>query len=353
MASSPTPTGGSWVGWKRFAPRSIRRSTATSSAGHASRCTTSPGTSSATGTSSWPRCSWPTDCRTPRRCWPRCWTRLLKLLHPVMPFVTETLWKALTGDESVVDRRWPERPDSRWIVVAAQRITDMQKLVTEVRRFRSDQGLADRQKVPARLSGIDERRPRARQVARRDVAGVADRRRATDFSPSASVEVRLSGRHGRRRTRHVGHRRRGRRASPPGEGSGRRAEGTGRAPQRNSATRPFWPRPREAVVDKIRDRQRVAARGSRPDHGQAGRAAVTLIPTTRARGGPTPDEIASLLQVEHLLDQRWPETKIEPQPGPHLGADGPARLAATQLSRRSTSPAPTARRRWRGWSTHC
>jgi dihydrofolate synthase/folylpolyglutamate synthase len=27
---------------------------------------------------------------------------------------------------------------------------------------------------------------------------------------------------------------------------------------------------------------------------------------------PTPDEVASLLQVEHLLDQRWPETKIEP-----------------------------------------
>ncbi len=27
---------------------------------------------------------------------------------------------------------------------------------------------------------------------------------------------------------------------------------------------------------------------------------------------PTPDEIAALLQVEHLLDQRWPETKIEP-----------------------------------------
>src|SRR5256885_15837494 len=27
---------------------------------------------------------------------------------------------------------------------------------------------------------------------------------------------------------------------------------------------------------------------------------------------PTPDEIASLLQVEHLLEQRWPETKLEP-----------------------------------------
>ena len=28
--------------------------------------------------------------------------------------------------------------------------------------------------------------------------------------------------------------------------------------------------------------------------------------------GPTPDEIASLLQVEDLLDRRWPETKLEP-----------------------------------------
>ena len=30
---------------------------------------------------------------------------------------------------------------------------------------------------------------------------------------------------------------------------------------------------------------------------------------------PSPDEIAALLQVEHLLDQRWPETKIEPSTG--------------------------------------
>ncbi|MGA9359347.1 MAG: folylpolyglutamate synthase/dihydrofolate synthase family protein [Mycobacterium sp.] len=35
-------------------------------------------------------------------------------------------------------------------------------------------------------------------------------------------------------------------------------------------------------------------------------------PAEAADAVPTPDEIASLLQVEHLLDQRWPETKIEP-----------------------------------------
>lgn len=31
-----------------------------------------------------------------------------------------------------------------------------------------------------------------------------------------------------------------------------------------------------------------------------------------SRPEPTPDEIAALLQVEHLLDARWPETRIEP-----------------------------------------
>jgi dihydrofolate synthase / folylpolyglutamate synthase len=41
---------------------------------------------------------------------------------------------------------------------------------------------------------------------------------------------------------------------------------------------------------------------------------VTLEPDDLGITGvvPTPDEIAALLQVEHLLDQRWPETKIEP-----------------------------------------
>jgi dihydrofolate synthase / folylpolyglutamate synthase len=39
---------------------------------------------------------------------------------------------------------------------------------------------------------------------------------------------------------------------------------------------------------------------------------MTLDDATVPDPEPTPDEIAALLQVEHLLDQRWPETKIEP-----------------------------------------
>ena len=72
-----------------------------------------------------------------------------------MPFVTETLWKALTGGESVVIADWPEPSGMALDHAAAQRVADLQKLVTEIRRFRSDQGLADRQKVPARLAGVE------------------------------------------------------------------------------------------------------------------------------------------------------------------------------------------------------
>ena len=115
---------------------------------------------------------------------------LLKLLHPVMPFVTEVLWKTLTGGESLVIADWPKPSGFGADHAAAQSISDMQKLITEVRRFRSDQGVADRQKVPARLSGItaaglDAHVPAVAALSWMTPPGEA-------FTPSASLEVRLS-----------------------------------------------------------------------------------------------------------------------------------------------------------------
>ncbi len=119
---------------------------------------------------------------------------LLKLLHPVMPFVTETLWKALnkgeSGAESLVIASWPEPSGIALDGVAAQRVADMQKLVTEVRRFRSDQGLADRQKVPARLSGVAEADLASQIPAVTALAWLTEA--AEDFTPTASIEVRLA-----------------------------------------------------------------------------------------------------------------------------------------------------------------
>lgn len=115
---------------------------------------------------------------------------LLKLLHPVMPFVTEVLWKTLTGGESLVIADWPQPSGFAPDVVAAQRIDDAQKLITEVRRFRSDQGLADRQRVPARLSDISAAALDEHVPAIRALAWLTEPE--DGFTPSASVEVRLS-----------------------------------------------------------------------------------------------------------------------------------------------------------------
>ncbi|MGW0663308.1 valine--tRNA ligase [Streptodolium elevatio] len=75
----------------------------------------------------------------------------LRLLHPIIPFVTEALWTALTGGESLVVAEWPQPADRRDPAAEAE-VTTLQQVVTEVRRFRGDQGLKPGQKVPARLT---------------------------------------------------------------------------------------------------------------------------------------------------------------------------------------------------------
>ena len=79
--------------------------------------------------------------------------QLLRLLHPVMPFVTDELWTALTGEDSVMVTPWPAF--SYADPAAEAEISSMMRLVTEVRRFRSDQGLRPGQRVAARLVGIE------------------------------------------------------------------------------------------------------------------------------------------------------------------------------------------------------
>jgi valyl-tRNA synthetase len=78
--------------------------------------------------------------------------QLLRLLHPVMPFVTEELWTALTGEDSVMVASWPEFSASD--EPAEAEIASLMRLVTEIRRFRSDQGLRPGQRVAAKLTGL-------------------------------------------------------------------------------------------------------------------------------------------------------------------------------------------------------
>ncbi|OFU51814.1 valine--tRNA ligase [Corynebacterium sp. HMSC11D10] len=118
---------------------------------------------------------------------------VLRLLHPTMPFITEVLWKALTGGETVTLAPWPTAEDTNGGAAtdedARRRIEDSIKLITELRRFRSDQGVKPSQKVPARLdfasADLVGQEAMVRQIAK--VTAPDD-----DFEASASIEMRLS-----------------------------------------------------------------------------------------------------------------------------------------------------------------
>ena len=118
---------------------------------------------------------------------------VLRLLHPVMPFVTEVLWKELTGGDTLCTAAWPTDDDTNGGAatddVARRRIADQEKLITEIRRFRSDQGVKPSQKVPARIDfaavDLSGQEDAVRSLARVDAP-------AETFAASASIEVRLS-----------------------------------------------------------------------------------------------------------------------------------------------------------------
>ncbi|RUL90694.1 valine--tRNA ligase [Verrucosispora sp. FIM060022] len=113
--------------------------------------------------------------------------QLLRLLHPVIPFVTEELWTALTGGETVMTAAWPVADRARIDTGAEAEIATLQRVVTEVRRFRSDQGLRPTQRVAARLdglagAGVAAHEPLIRSLARLDAAG-------DDFQASATLAM--------------------------------------------------------------------------------------------------------------------------------------------------------------------
>ncbi|GAA1699971.1 valine--tRNA ligase [Fodinicola feengrottensis] len=80
---------------------------------------------------------------------------LLRVLHPITPFVTEELWRALTGGETLITAAWPSPDPEKFRDAKAEAtVLALQEVVTEVRRFRAEQGLKPGQRVPARLAGI-------------------------------------------------------------------------------------------------------------------------------------------------------------------------------------------------------
>ena len=109
--------------------------------------------------------------------------QLMRVLHPVMPFITEELWCTLTGGQSLVVANWPEFNPAHIDKKSESLVAALQEVVTEVRRFRNDQGLKPAQKVPGRFIGSAEIVEYS--SALRFLLKLEDK----DFTPSATLEI--------------------------------------------------------------------------------------------------------------------------------------------------------------------
>ena len=77
--------------------------------------------------------------------------QLFRLMHPVMPFITEQLWTVLTGQESLVVAQWPQAQSTHVDKESEVLVAQLQEIITEVRRFRNDQGIKTSLKIPGRF----------------------------------------------------------------------------------------------------------------------------------------------------------------------------------------------------------
>ena len=109
--------------------------------------------------------------------------QLMRVLHPVMPFITEELWCTLTGGASLVVAEWPVFYAAHIDKKSEALVAALQEVVTEVRRFRNDQGLKPSQKVPGRFTGSADIVEYS--SALRFLLKLEDK----DFTPSATLEI--------------------------------------------------------------------------------------------------------------------------------------------------------------------
>ena len=81
--------------------------------------------------------------------------QLLRLMHPMMPFITEELWCSFTGGETLVTATWPKFNLENRSEASKLIVEQLQDLTTEIRRFRNDQGIKTSAKIGANFIGLD------------------------------------------------------------------------------------------------------------------------------------------------------------------------------------------------------
>ena len=104
----------------------------------------------------------PTTQRTTRRTLVRVLETILRLLHPIMPFITEELWQvvaplanAKTAD-SIMLAAYPQADKEQIVQTAFDKMAALKDLVEEVRKLRGEMGIAPNVKAPLFIEGSAE-----------------------------------------------------------------------------------------------------------------------------------------------------------------------------------------------------
>lgn len=104
----------------------------------------------------------PTTQRTTRRTLVRVLEAILRLLHPIMPFITEELWQTVAPlanakhSDSIMLVAYPVADQEKIVPAAFDKMGSLKELVEEVRKLRGEMGIAPNVKAPLFVEGGSE-----------------------------------------------------------------------------------------------------------------------------------------------------------------------------------------------------
>src|SRR5205085_12679409 len=91
--------------------------------------------------------------------------RSLRLLHPIMPFVTEEIWQRFDAGESIMIAAWPSAAEAPRDVEAEEQFAFLQEVVTEIRRLQTGAPAALGKSVELDRSWAERLGPQLEDVA--------------------------------------------------------------------------------------------------------------------------------------------------------------------------------------------
>ncbi|MRN37913.1 valine--tRNA ligase [Neisseria sp. N95_16] len=104
----------------------------------------------------------PTTQRTTRRTLVRVLEVILRLLHPIMPYITEELWQTVAPlanakqTDSIMIAAWPVADEGKIVQTAFDKMTALQDLIGAVRNLRGEMGIAPNVKAPLFIEGSSD-----------------------------------------------------------------------------------------------------------------------------------------------------------------------------------------------------